>query len=145
MRGLLTKGFSRPVYLVYKIVNDENAYCELGLAAVLMDKKAEIDLDKNNLFFFELNRFVDNDTGTGSADIGYLNIFKGVIDTKDLDIRSSLLLITIKFIKKALKLLATEVKEEISTQREMTERGLKKIAILKRIDEKNTHIINTLD
>jgi serine/threonine protein kinase len=145
LKGLLTKGFSRPVYLVYKIVNDENAYCEVGLAVVLMDKDVEVDVHKKSLFFYELGIQLGHDNLSGKEDIGFFNIFKGVINTKDLDTRSNLLLITIKFIKKAISLMSSEVKKEISTQREMSERGLKKIAIIRRMGEKNTHLINTLE
>jgi len=53
LHGLLKKGFSRPLYLIFKIVNDENSYCEIGIAAAILGKKVNVNLEAPGVFLIE--------------------------------------------------------------------------------------------
>ncbi len=143
LNGGLDKGFSRPIHIAWRIQNDENAICEIGFFAAVIDKKVKIKLEDPNSFFYQLSA----ELGLKGAfeSIEYIQVFKGVIHSEDRNTRSVFLLAIVRLVKKALNLLTDEVRKEIQTQREMSIRGLNKIAVIIPKGQKGTFLINSLD
>ncbi|MEO6305834.1 MAG: protein kinase [Bacteroidia bacterium] len=143
IKGNLSQGFARTLYLVAEIKNDEYSFCDLGFAAIFANKYMPVDITKNEKFFFDLKSEVGADHSSLDLPFSFCRCFEGVIDCDDLEIKNKLIISVATLIRKALQEIYAEVQYEIKLQKDMAEQGVKAFAILK--SKSPTYIINTLN
>jgi serine/threonine protein kinase len=141
LKGELYQGFSRPLYLAFEIINDENAFCQLGIVGFILKEDSRVEFNEDGLFLFNLRKEFSEDA-QGYDEFSFLNIFKGVIDPSSDDVLNMFTIAIARLIKKSLQINAEEVNRKIETQKFMSEKGVKIVAVPKY--KTITYVINNL-
>lgn len=111
--GSLSQGFTRPFYMLFKIITDETSLVRIYLAGFFLNNSFDID-NVSGIFNEIESRGIlrAGNFGNGSYSGDYIQIFNGVYNP-DQQTREQIILQLIKVIRKAIDSISKEVKEEI--------------------------------
>jgi hypothetical protein len=123
--GKFDSGFTRPVLILFNILNDENNYCIVNVTGVLLDTFLKSTLEKPEDMIFsiyeqrKINPRLPREVAiTENITISFTPIFEGIIELGDNSLKTIIERKIELILEKAVDIMEPEIQEEIESRKE---------------------------